>query len=196
MKRIFNSKENIIIISLTVLVIIGFFIDDFIVDLIHSIQAPPLVSFFHYITNPGFVVLLLLIITTLFMWADKKRGWIIPMWFSVAIAGIIGYIIKFIVARPRLIPQFILGIPDYSFPSFHAMFCFCLIPILDREYKALKWFWVSLGLLIAFSRMYLDLHYFSDVVAGIMLGYAIGHFVIFLRLKLIGAKMKKLVKKI
>jgi len=41
------------------------------------------------------------------------------------------------------------------------------------------WFW-TVALLVAFSRLYLEVHYLSDVIAGAFIGYIIG--VIFIML--------------
>jgi undecaprenyl-diphosphatase len=68
----------------------------------------------------------------------------------------------------------ILFLKDFSFPSAHAALCFSLVPVLDREYPHFKSFWIGFAVLVAFSRLYLGVHYFSDVMAGAFIGLLIG----------------------
>ncbi len=67
---------------------------------------------------------------------------------------------------------------NYSFPSFQSMLVFCAIPILIMEFKRLKYVWIIFSVLVAFSRVYFGVHFLSDVIAGAILGYSIGLFVI------------------
>ena len=94
-------------------------------------------------------------------------------------------VLKNAVARERpcrTIEDIILiaGCPkSYSLPSGHAISSFaCAIPlfVLSREYMTMQWrlYPVALASAIAFSRMYLGVHYPTDVLAGAMLGAGIG----------------------
>ena len=76
--------------------------------------------------------------------------------------------------------RLIAGCPkSYSLPSGHAITSFaCAVPlyILSREYMMMSWriYPLILASLIAFSRMYLGVHYPTDVLAGALLGTLIG----------------------
>ena len=67
-----------------------------------------------------------------------------------------------------------------SFPSNHSMVSFaaaaalCCLPDKTRLATGLKVAAVTLACLIAFSRLYLYVHYPSDVLAGAVLGVATG----------------------
>ena len=62
----------------------------------------------------------------------------------------------------------------YSFPSGHTLHAVCLSVQACTHFPALAWVLVPLTLLIAGSRTVLGLHYPTDVLAGAVLGLALG----------------------
>jgi undecaprenyl-diphosphatase len=67
---------------------------------------------------------------------------------------------------------------DYSFPSGHAAFSFAAAAMLagfDR--KRAVWYYAT-AFLVSYSRIFLYCHYFSDVVAGAIIGYSISRFIL------------------
>ena len=95
----------------------------------------------------------------------------------VAIGGgellIIG--LKALFHRPR--PSEVFAGLGYSFPSGHSFFAVTLYGMmaywLTRATPARRWVWVPAVLLIlaiGFSRIYLGVHYASDVLAGFCVG--------------------------
>ena len=65
---------------------------------------------------------------------------------------------------------------DYSFPSGHTSSSFAAGIVIFFKDKLIGSFALILAAAIAFSRLYLYVHYPSDVVAGIIIGIAIGIF--------------------
>jgi undecaprenyl-diphosphatase len=61
-----------------------------------------------------------------------------------------------------------------SFPSGHTMMFFSIIPIMSKNFPKTKILFWTLAVLIGLSRIYLGVHYFSDVIAGALIGYGIG----------------------
>ena len=89
-------------------------------------------------------------------------------------------IIKHLVARPRPcrintdIPLLIAMPEDYSFPSGHTLHCFIAATVLLHYDKRLGVPALILAILVAFSRLYLYVHFPTDILAGAVLGIGIG----------------------
>lgn len=77
-----------------------------------------------------------------------------------------------------------------SFPSNHALNNFAVAMFFYVLYPKLKWALFITAGLIAFSRVYLGLHYPSDIIGGALIGCVIGY--LFARLHLLIEK--KIVK--
>ncbi len=85
--------------------------------------------------------------------------------------------IKLLVRRPRPSGRLRgrLRMPrSYSFPSGHATSAFAFATAVSREAPTLGPFLIPLASLVAFSRVYLGVHYPSDVVFGAAVGVASG----------------------
>lgn len=78
----------------------------------------------------------------------------------------------------------------YGFPSSHAANMFGLAVIFGAFYKTTRYFMFPLAALVAIGRIYLGVHYPSDVLAGAIYGAAIGYGVILIARK-IRPRMKK-----
>lgn len=105
----------------------------------------------------------------------RKTGGLVLM--SMLLAFLCGeLVLKNIVCRLRpctLFPDFpmLIARPDsYSFPSGHSASSFAAAVMLTLRQK--KWGWAALvpAALIAFSRVFLFVHYPTDVLAGALLG--------------------------
>lgn len=91
---------------------------------------------------------------------------------------IINLLIKPVIARTRpfeLVANIDLLIPkpsDYSFPSGHTAISFCCLTVilLMSKSRLLNVYCILLAFLMGFSRLYLYVHYPSDVILGAILG--------------------------
>ena len=90
-------------------------------------------------------------------------------------------ILKPLVARPRpfaVRPPVRLLLPeprDFSFPSGHSCASFASATAVWKNSRRIGFPALALACLIAFSRLYLYVHYPTDVLAGILLGIAFGY---------------------
>ena len=150
--------------------------DKKIIDLINNNLNNTLVSIFKVLTNFGdfYIPCIILILILIF---NNNRWVFLLQGGCYALTGIITYIAKLLAARPR--PELaIIKMPSsFSFPSGHTLtsivFYSILCYLLAYNYKNKKIVTIIgfiFALLIGVSRIYLGVHYFSDVIGGIVIG--------------------------
>ncbi len=95
---------------------------------------------------------------------------------------VINLTLKNLIARPRPFDMIEGLIPlierpgDFSFPSGHSASSFAAAVVFFRKLPRREGFWVLLlAALIGISRLYVGVHYPSDVLAGIALGAGLGY---------------------
>ncbi len=170
-------------------IILSFYFDYTLARDVSLLRNGVLDRVFLVITKLGSEVILFAIITALFLWRDKKRRWILPLWITLGVSAFVSFLLKITIQRLRpfqlgivsLLPKLqeaSYNIWNFSFPSSHSLLAFCVVPILNEQYPKLKKVWIAAAALIAFSRIYLGLHFFSDVIAGGAIGYLIGMMIV------------------
>lgn len=128
----------------------------------------------------GPIVLIATATILLIVIKNKKIGKLI--WANLIIATLLNQALKRIVQRPRPTGLNMIDESGYSFPSGHSMvsaaFYGFLIYLIYKNIKNkyLKWALITvlsvLIILIGTSRIYLGVHYTSDVIAGYLFGFA------------------------
>lgn len=63
---------------------------------------------------------------------------------------------------------------DPSFPSGHTVTAFAAAAVVGSFHPRLRWPVFGLAAIVGFSRMYLGVHYWLDVMAGAAIGIAVG----------------------
>lgn len=129
------------------------------------------------LSNTTFVIIftIIMFLIGIFVLRDKRRVPVVFL-FSVGGCSFINQLLKFTVKRVRPDINKMIEIGGYSFPSGHAMVSVVLYGLLAYfSYKFIKnkivkniivVINVLLVLLIGISRIYLGVHYFSDVFVG------------------------------
>lgn len=90
--------------------------------------------------------------------------------------------LKDVVRRPRpylSVPQAIVvdrTEKDFSFPSGHSFVVACITAFIARKKDWSLLFFLPFSLLVGFSRVYLGVHFPSDVLVGLGLGFLYGLF--------------------
>jgi len=144
---------------------------------VHRYASPGMTRAMTAISLLGYNVLIVELVVALVVFA-KLRWRRAAVWLTVAMAGslVLDLTLKYIYHRTRPTAYFGMAPHSYSFPSGHAMCSFCfygvLAGLLSARTKPLGWrilIWftaAALVIAIGLSRIYLGVHYPSDVVAG------------------------------
>lgn len=147
---------------------------EFIQANLRSDWLDPIMVFLSFLGNGG---LLWIVIAVLLLGFRKHRKTGLTMGFALLLGLFFGnLIIKNVVARPRpcdVKPIMDMLIPrpsEYSFPSGHTLSAFECAFVLFFYKKSWGIPALCLASVIAFSRLYLYVHFPTDILAGILVG--------------------------
>jgi membrane-associated phospholipid phosphatase len=159
--------------------VIDFKIFDFLTRYVTDLNTDIMV-FITFFATHTFLIPANLLLIAYFLFIKRHR------WYSIKVPVVaIGSVVimsslKLFFSRPRPLTPLLEAVRGFSFPSGHAMssvtFYGLLMYIVWHEVanKALKWSLIVLLALfilaIGFSRVYLRVHYASDVLAGFAMG--------------------------
>ena len=152
-----------------------------ILDMLQGFRTPAFDNFILIITSLANYVWYVLIIGFLLNKSTRKLGVIL------AVAMILQYLVnggvlKHLFARVRpcnvdtTVELLVKRPKGFSFPSGHSAAAFCAVGVLyGAKIKRLLLPSFILACLIAFSRLYLYVHFPTDVLAGALCGFFIGY---------------------
>lgn len=111
----------------------------------------------------------------------RELGWLL---LGTPIGELLYQMAHYLVPRHRPPLQIVREVLNYSFPSGHAtasillgwLILYLLFPRIRSRFWRVFWSVVLIGTVVAefFSRMYLGMHYLTDIVAGICIGLSWG----------------------
>lgn len=147
--------------------------------LVEYLRTPYITTFMKTITklsDTSYIIIIAIILTILFLFKIKKKNIAIAIPCNLALVTLFNQTLKTIFQRVRPLGYNLIEIGGYSFPSGHAMvsmgFYGLLIIIINHQVKNkfIKKILISLNiiliLLIGISRVYLGVHYLSDIIVG------------------------------
>ncbi|MCP1223779.1 phosphatase PAP2 family protein [Sebaldella sp. S0638] len=152
-------------------------IDLYVLNLMNNIENPILdivMLIFSFLGNDGLIWIAVISVMLIFTNSRKYAGVIV---LAVPTTMLIGNkVLKNLFDRPRPFHTF----PDlrvlvetsgtHSFPSSHTAVAFTVLGIFLFFKLPYRLFIFILSFGIAFSRIYLNVHYFWDIVGGVFLG--------------------------
>lgn len=153
-------------------------IDIWIYEHIQNMYTPFLNNIMILTSSVNNIYQLITLIIIIFIILNYYKLYIQMIFLSISMIGnsLIFLLLKEIIQRERPISQ-LIELSGYSFPSGHATLsttlAFSLYLILKDKViynKLLLIICIIFPLLISFSRVYLCVHYLSDIIAGIALG--------------------------
>lgn len=183
-------KENYIYIIIIILLIITFLIvkntslynklvdiDYSVIEFMGNHVDKRLTAVFSFLTNFGdwYIPSLIIVCILLFV---KNRWYFTLLTGSYVVSGLAVLVTKLLVRRPRPLVALIEIPKSYSFPSGHTLtsivFYMVLWHLLTKNTNTFNKviFFISfilLAILIGFSRIYLGVHFFTDVMGGLIL---------------------------
>jgi undecaprenyl-diphosphatase len=129
------------------------------------------------------VIGLVAAVASVFLWSSDHRYSVLLLWVAIVGGAVLNLLLKELIDRPR--PEIFVWRTPYagqqSFPSGHATMAMIiywtvayLVARLERPrlLRRLTWaFALLLVLMIGLSRIYVGVHYPSDVIAGFALGF-------------------------
>jgi membrane-associated phospholipid phosphatase len=146
---------------------------------------PLLDSLMVFMTQKGYLFFLFIWLLTVIK--GRKKAFLVLILSVIAwgIADATGNLLKHIIERPRPFNsiddiRLLVGKgSSYSFPSNHAMTSFAGATVLGYFHRYLRLPAFIIAIVVALSRIYVGVHYPSDVLGGALLGIAIAFSVIY-----------------
>jgi membrane-associated phospholipid phosphatase len=157
-------------------------IDLSLVNWLYARRDPLLVKIFFGITMLGkwYIAMVIVLAVAIIFYLKNHKKYIIPLFVSVGGSFLTGFLGKIIWQRPRPVEIAVYIEKSWSFPSGHAVLAVSLYGFLiyffwkylkKQSHKILALvFGLLIILAVGFSRLYLGVHYLSDVLAGYLVG--------------------------
>ncbi len=140
-------------------------------------------AFIQYITffgSPMFLLPANIVLAGVFLFDKNHRMYSLKIVAVSLTSTAVLFLLKILLRRERPLVPLISKVHGYSFPSGHSfssmVFFGMLAYIVFKTIKNRTWKWLLVvccflfAILIGFSRIYLQLHFASDVIAGLCLG--------------------------
>lgn len=157
-------------------------LDSFCYNFLISFKSEGLTNFFKIVTNLGstwFIIILNIIILIAYLFLKKKEILIITI--NSCLSAIFNNTLKVLIRRPRPSVLRLVEEKGFSYPSGHAMisllFYVTVIVLINKSNikhkKIINASLVAIIILIGLSRIYLGVHYITDILGGYLISASI-----------------------
>lgn len=198
--KFIKKNFNLLLFFLCIILFLAFAEDVFTKEIMQSdvigykfvsnyIISDKLTPIIKIVTNFGGAIILgLITILILILIKNKKIG--LSVLINLCSVTVLNLVLKSILQRPRPNEYRIINETGYSFPSGHSMISMAfygfIIYLIYKNIKNKYLKWISIILLsililmIGFSRIYLGVHYVSDVLAGFL--FSISYLIVYIKI--------------
>lgn len=180
------------VIALTLFVVMGLMVrnssegilfDVGLLDLLHSNNDPVMFAIMKFISfiGSGYFLIPVLVIAIFYMQV-KKKYYISKLLLASSLGcWILNYVLKLLINRTRPLDFFLVEQGGLSYPSGHSMvsmsmyltfaYLICKNDKFKDKKKLVYTIALSYVLLMGISRMYLGVHWPTDIIGGFIMGY-------------------------
>tara|TARA_R110000744_G_scaffold45528_7_gene101046 strand:+ start:1069 stop:1806 length:738 start_codon:yes stop_codon:yes gene_type:complete len=158
--------------------------DTTITDYVISYRSPNLTSYFKFMTNVGDVygyLIVLVIFLLLSLLVFKRWKYVVQATLVLALATVSNMMLKRFIDRARPGIEHLVSVETLSYPSGHAMSAMAFYGFLIflvtkfKIHKIIKYALIAILILlilsIGISRIYLGVHFPSDIAGGFIAGF-------------------------
>ncbi len=188
------KKKNIIIISILILLFLiigimvrnesgGILFDKIILNLIHKNENPilfPIMKGISFVGSAYFLIPFVLVLVV-YNFYKKKPYTIKLLLISTLGSYLANFILKNIFNRTRPLDHFLVEQGGLSYPSGHSMVAMTFYMTLAylftknmRDQKKRNWIYILASIMVVLmgvSRLYLGVHWPTDIIGGYSIGY-------------------------
>lgn len=188
--RKFNKILSIVALSIFIILGLmvrnsseGILFDVALLEYIHSYTNPLVLNIMKFISFIGSGYFLVPVLTLAILYTLIKKKYYITKLLLVSSLGswVLNYILKFLINRTRPLDFFLVQQGGLSYPSGHSMvsmsmyltfaYLICREEYFNDKKKIVYAVAIADVLLMGISRMYLGVHWPTDIIGGFIMGY-------------------------
>ena len=156
-----------------------------------NLRSEYMTTFMYHITSIGSIILAMFALYFIIKGSrsDKIAGFAVLASCVLEIIVVNG-VLKNLIARPRPFVTYDEVLPlanilsEHSFPSGHTALVFSMAFVIYKLFPAIYGkVAIVIACMVGFSRVYLGVHYPSDVIAGVVVGYVVSVIIVLLTKK-------------